>query len=66
VIGGTSLMGGQGGVVGTVIGALLIGVLNRGLVMLQVSPYIQMVIIGLIVVFAVAFDMFVKSKRRIQ
>lgn len=65
VIGGTSLFGGQGGVVGTVIGALLIGVLNRGLVMLQVSPYVQMIIIGLIVVFAVAFDTFVKSKRRI-
>ena len=64
VIGGTSLFGGQGGVVGTVIGALLIGVLNRGLVMMQVSPYIQMIIIGLIVVFEVAFDTFIKSKRR--
>lgn len=65
VIGGTSLFGGEGSVLGTVIGAVLIGVLNKGLVMLQVSPYIQMVIIGLIVVLAVAFDQFLKSRRSV-
>jgi ribose/xylose/arabinose/galactoside ABC-type transport system permease subunit len=61
VIGGTSLFGGLGGVVGTVVGAALIGVLLNGLVLLNVSPYIQQIIIGLVIVLAVAFDRFVKG-----
>lgn len=64
VIGGTSLFGGQGGVVGTVIGAVLVGVLTNGLVLMNVSSYIQQIIIGVIIVIAVAFDQFVKSRRR--
>ncbi len=64
VIGGTSLFGGEGNVLGTVIGALLIGVLVNGLVMLNVSSYLQQIIIGLIIILAVAFDRFVKSRRR--
>lgn len=64
VIGGTSLFGGEGSVVGTVIGALLIGVLINGLVMLNVNSYYQQIIIGLIIIFAVAFDRVVKSRRR--
>jgi inositol transport system permease protein len=64
VIGGTSLFGGEGNVLGTVIGALLIGVLVNGLVMLNVSSYIQQIIIGLIIILAVAFDRYVKSRRR--
>jgi inositol transport system permease protein len=63
VIGGTSLFGGIGGVGGTVIGALLIGVLINGLVMMNVSPYYQQVIIGVIIVLAVAFDTYAKSRR---
>jgi inositol transport system permease protein len=63
VIGGTSLFGGIGGVGGTVIGALLIGVLINGLVMMNVSPYYQQVIIGVIIVLAVAFDTYAKSPR---
>jgi ribose/xylose/arabinose/galactoside ABC-type transport system permease subunit len=59
VIGGTSLFGGEGNVFGTVIGALLIGVLINGLVMLNVSSYVQQIIIGVIIVLAVAFDRFV-------
>jgi inositol transport system permease protein len=62
VIGGTSLFGGQGSVVGTVVGTLLIGVLQNGLVLMNVSSYIQQIIIGLIVVLAVAFDHFAKSR----
>ena len=64
VIGGTSLFGGLGGVLGTVVGAILIGVLINGLVLMNVSPYIQQIIIGVIIVLAVAFDRFVKSRRR--
>jgi inositol transport system permease protein len=62
VIGGTSLLGGMGGVGGTVIGALLIGVLINGLVIMNVSAYYQQVIIGAIIVLAVGFDTFAKTR----
>ena len=64
VIGGTSLFGGVGGVLGTVVGALLIGVLRNGLVLLNVSPFIQQILIGLILVLAVAFDQYAAARRR--
>jgi ribose/xylose/arabinose/galactoside ABC-type transport system permease subunit len=64
VIGGTSLFGGGGSIFGTVIGTILIGVLLNGLVLLNVSSYIQQIIIGVIIVLAVAFDTFAKSRRR--
>lgn len=64
VIGGTSLFGGVGSIFGTVVGALLIGVLLNGLVLMNVSSYIQQIIIGVIIVLAVAFDTFAKSRRR--
>lgn len=64
VIGGTSLFGGSGSIFGTVIGALLIGVLLNGLVLMNISSYIQQIIIGVIIVLAVAFDTFAKSRRR--
>ncbi len=64
VIGGTSLFGGVGTIFGTVIGSLLIGVLLNGLVILNVSSYIQQIIIGVIIVLAVSFDTFAKSRRR--
>lgn len=56
VIGGTSLSGGVGSVVGTVIGILLIGVLSNGLDLLNVSSYLQDVIKGVIIVAAVLLD----------
>lgn len=58
VIGGTSLSGGTGGVGGTIIGVLIIGVLRNGLNLLSVSPFLQAVIIGLVIVFAVAAETF--------
>ena len=63
VIGGTSLFGGLGGVGGTIIGSVLLGVLLNGLVMIDVSAYYQQVIIGVIIVLAVAFDTYAKSRR---
>ena len=56
VIGGTSLSGGRGGVVGTVLGCLIIGVLNNGLFLLDVSPFWQQVVKGLVIIAAVAAD----------
>ncbi len=64
VIGGTSLFGGIGTIFGTVIGTLLIGVLLNGLVLNNVSSYVQQIIIGVIIVLAVAFDTFAKSRRK--
>jgi len=64
VIGGTSLFGGVGSVPGTVVGAILMGVLLNGLVLMNVSPYVTQIIVGSIIVLAVAFDRFVKSRRR--
>ncbi|MHA7207337.1 ABC transporter permease, partial [Burkholderia pseudomallei] len=63
VIGGTSLSGGQGGVVGTLFGALLIGVINNGLNLLGVSSYYQQIAKGLIIVLAVLIDVARKQQR---
>lgn len=62
VIGGTSLSGGQGSLVGTLFGALIIGVINNGLDLLGVSSYYQQVIKGAIIVGAVWLDSLRKGK----
>jgi ribose/xylose/arabinose/galactoside ABC-type transport system permease subunit len=56
VIGGTSLSGGIGGVGGTLLGALLMGVINNGLDLLNVSSYYQQIVKGVIIVGAVWLD----------
>jgi len=56
VIGGTSLYGGKGSVLGTILGALIIGVLNSGLIILGVPPFWQKVIKGFVILLAVAID----------
>jgi ribose transport system permease protein len=56
VIGGTSLSGGKGSVWGTVMGAIIIGVLNNGLVLLNVSPFWQQVVKGSVILLAVVID----------
>lgn len=56
VIGGTSMSGGEGKIIGTLIGALIIGVLRNGLNLLNVSSYIQQVVIGLVIILAVLSD----------
>lgn len=56
VIGGTSLSGGRGSILGTVLGCLIIGVLNNGLFLLDVSPFWQQVVKGFVILVAVALD----------
>jgi ribose/xylose/arabinose/galactoside ABC-type transport system permease subunit len=56
VVGGTSLMGGRGSIVGTFVGALLIGVLNNLMNLLNVQSYAQEVVLGAVILFAVLLD----------
>ncbi|WP_309118132.1 ABC transporter permease [Paenibacillus sp.] len=56
VIGGTSLFGGRGSMMGTIVGVLIIGVINNGLNLLDVSSYWQQIIKGLIIAGAVIID----------
>ena len=56
VIGGTSLSGGRGSIIGTLIGALIISVLNNALNIMDVSSYYQMVVKGVVIIMAVILD----------
>lgn len=56
VVGGTSLAGGKGRITGTLIGALIIGVLNNALNLLDVSSYFQMIVKALVILLAVLVD----------
>lgn len=62
VIGGTSLSGGEGRITGTIIGALIIGVLNNGLNLMNVSPFYQSIVKGLVILIAVLLDK--KSRKK--
>jgi len=62
VIGGTALAGGRGKLLGTLIGALIIGVLSNGLVLMNVQYFTQLVVQGIVIVLAVALD----SMRRLS
>ena len=63
VIGGTSLMGGEGTIVGTLIGALIMGVLRNGLNLLGVSSFLQQIVIGSVIIVAVLLDMMLKKQK---
>jgi ribose/xylose/arabinose/galactoside ABC-type transport system permease subunit len=56
VLGGVSINGGKGGMLGTFIGVLIIGILDNGLVLMNVNEYVQLVIRGMVLLFAVIFD----------
>ncbi|WP_069999829.1 ABC transporter permease [Cellulosilyticum sp. I15G10I2] len=61
VLGGTSMAGGIGTIGGTIVGAFVIGVINDGMVMCGVSEFWQMVIKGLVIIFAVIIDQFQRN-----
>ena len=63
VIGGTSLVGGEGTLVGTLIGALIMGVLRNGLNLLGVSSFLQQIVIGAVIIAAVLIDTLLKRQR---
>jgi ribose transport system permease protein len=63
VIGGTSLMGGEGSLGGTLVGALIMGVLRNGLNLLGVSSFLQQIVIGAVIVGAVLVDTILKRQR---
>lgn len=56
VIGGASLSGGKGSILGTFLGVLILGVLQNGFSILNISPYYQQILLGIIVIFAVFLD----------
>lgn len=56
VIGGGSLTGGAGSVVGTLIGAFIMGLLSNGSDLLRINPYVQQALIGAVIILAVALD----------
>ncbi len=56
VVGGTSLFGGRGSVIGTLLGAMLIGILRNGLNLLNVNSYVQQVVVGVVILLAVLID----------
>ena len=62
VVGGTSLMGGKGKVVGTLIGALILAVISNGMYLTKVDSYTQMIVFGALILIAVLLDQ-LKTKR---
>ncbi len=63
VVGGTSQAGGEGGILGSLIGAVIIAVIRNGLVLLGVGSYFTKIVVGLIIVLAVALDI---TRRRLS
>ncbi|HWP69242.1 MAG TPA: sugar ABC transporter permease, partial [Rectinemataceae bacterium] len=63
-IGGASAYGGVGTVIGAIIGALVMGVLNNGMSILGIGSDVQQIVKGLVLLLAVAFDVMSKRKAR--
>jgi ribose/xylose/arabinose/galactoside ABC-type transport system permease subunit len=64
VLGGISLMGGEGNLVGTIIGAFIIGILANGMTLLDISSFYQMMTKGLVIMLAVFVDLQLRARRQ--
>ena len=63
ILGGLSLMGGQGSIIGILVGSALIGVLQNEMVMLNINPFWHKIVIGLVLLAAITFDYMRRKKR---
>ena len=61
IIGGTSIMGGEGGVIGSILGAIVMSVIRNGMVLMKVSTYWQQIVLGIIIIVAVILDLMRKK-----
>lgn len=66
IIGGTSMAGGDGTIIGSIIGVLIMGVLKNGLVLLGVSPFWSMFSVGVVIITAAAIDTWSKKQLRFR
>lgn len=57
VIGGASMSGGEGSIVGTIVGALILTIISNAMNLMSVNAYLQQVVMGLIIIMAILFDM---------
>ena len=64
VLGGTSMTGGKGGMTGTIVGGLLMGVISVSITLLSVSSYLETVVTGMVVLIAVFIDAMTQRKNR--
>jgi ribose transport system permease protein len=63
IVGGASLAGGEGTILGVILGVLIIGVLRNGLVLMGISPFWQEVAIGAVIILAVGIDKWTRARR---
>jgi putative multiple sugar transport system permease protein len=61
-LGGASASGGIGTITGALVGGLIMGILNNGMSLMGISSDVQQIVKGLVVIFAVAFDILSKNK----
>lgn len=63
IIGGTSLFGGAGSILGTALGAIFMNMMTNGMTIIRLSPYWQQLVLGVIIIVSVAFDQFRSSRK---